>query len=149
MTECKPYDKCFEFVSERRKLVICTDKKSSTKYKYDNTAEDELSKYNVDGCLLPENVPKCDFLLLNCTKKMAYFIELKGSDLINAVEQVEKTIDRLRNDLDTFSIHARIVLTRVNTMDLKNSKLLRLEKKVKKLKGSLRKSSCLLEDKNT
>ena len=96
--------------------------------------------------MIADNDAKCDFLLLNCEQKQSYFIELKGSDLIRAIEQIDKSIDKLKNELLGFSFFARIVVSRINTIDLKSTKLLSLEKKVKLLKGNLKKSSRLLEE---
>lgn len=134
---CKPYENCFEFTEQKNKIVTCTDTKSSTKYIYENDSLDTLSKYRVDGCLINDDDPKCDFLLLNCTKEISYFIELKGSDLIKAVEQIDRSINVLHKDFKEYSVEARIVLTRVNTTDLKSAKLIRLESKLKKLYGKL------------
>ncbi len=145
---CKPYENCFEFTKQKNKIVTCTDNKSSTKYIYENDSLDELSKYNVDGCLIDDDGSKCDFLLLNCDKAISYFIELKGSDLIRAVEQIDRSIDVLHKDFRTYSVGARIVLTRVNTTDLKSAKLIRLEGKLKKLNGKLIKQSRQLTEKN-
>jgi hypothetical protein len=115
---------------------------------YDNEVLDYLSKYKVDGCLINDNGSKCDFLLLNCTKQTSYFIELKGSDLIKAIEQIDRSIDVLHKDFSSYSIEARIVLTRVNTTDLKSSKLIRLESKLKKHNGKLIKHTRKLIEKN-
>lgn len=137
---CRPIDTCFEFTNSRIPTVTCTDRGSSTRYIYSNRSLDKLTKYRVDGCLIIDGA-KCDYLLLNCDKKKSYFIELKGSDLIRAVEQIDRTIDLLKAMISDFSISARIVLTRVNTTDLSNSQFLRLEKKVKGLNGDLKKQS--------
>jgi hypothetical protein len=145
---CCPYNVCSEFLKQKNKIVTCTDNKCSTKYIYENDSLDELSKYRVDGCLINDDGSKCDFLLLNCNKNTAYFIELKGSDLIKAVEQIDRSIDILHNDFRTFSVEARIVLTRVNTTDLKNTKLIRLEGRLKKLNGKLIKQTRQLTEKN-
>lgn len=146
--DCDPYKKCFEFIKQKNKVVTCSDKKPSTKYIYTNNSLDELSKYIVDGCLIDDDGAKCDFLLLNCNKEISYFIELKGSDLIRAVEQIDRSIDILHKDFKSFSVEARIVLTRVNTTDLKSAKLIRLESKLRKLNGKLIKKSILLEETN-
>ncbi|WP_347068799.1 hypothetical protein [Flavobacterium sp. WV_118_3] len=118
-----------------------TDKKSSTTYIYENNSSNKLTKYRVDGCLIDDHNSKCDFLLLNCDKKESYFVELKGSDLIKAVEQIDRSIDLLHSKFKDFSVNGRIVLTRVNTTDLKNSKLIRLEQKIKRLNGNLKKQN--------
>lgn len=145
---CKPYENCFEFTGQENKIVTCTDAKSSTKYIYQNDSQDILSKYKVDGCLIDDEDSKCDFLLLNCTKGISYFVELKGSDLIKAVEQIDRSINVLHKDFKEYSVEARIVLTRVNTTDLKSSKLIRLESRLKKLNGKLIKQTRQLTEKN-
>ncbi len=145
---CKPYENCFEFAEQKNKIVTCSDRKSSTKYIYENDSLDTLSKYRVDGCLINDDDSKCDYLLLNCTKEVSYFVELKGSDLIKAVEQINRSIDILHKDFKEYSVEARIVLTRVNTTDLKSAKLIRLESKLKKLNGKLIKQTRQLTEKN-
>jgi hypothetical protein len=145
---CKPYENCFEFAEQKNKIVTCSDRKSSTKYIYENDSLDTLSKYRVDGCLINDDDSKCDYLLLNRTKEVSYFVELKGSDLIKAVEQINRSIDILHKDFKEYSVEARIVLTRVNTTDLKSAKLIRLESKLKKLNGKLIKQTRQLTEKN-
>ena len=144
---CKAFERNFEFQHDERNIVPFKDKGHSTEYRYINQSSDHLAKYIVDGGLITDNGAKCDYLLLNCEKKQSYFIELKGSDIIRALEQIDRSIDLLKNDLSDFSFFARIVVTRINTTNLeKNSKFLRLEKKVKSLKGNLKKQSRLLEE---
>lgn len=138
---CEPFDKCSEFIAEKKNIVSIVDKKSSNKFIYENHRQDELSKYKIDGCLINDNGAKCDFLLLNCTLKKSYFIELKGSDLLKAIEQIERSIDLLHCNFQDFSVEARIVLTRTNTIDLKSTKLIKFEKKLKELNGSLKRQN--------
>jgi hypothetical protein len=146
--KCKPFAHSFDFQHESRAIVPFTDKGSKTKYVYDNQSNDCLSKYRVDGGLITDDSAKCDYLLLNCDKLKSFFIEIKGSDLIHAVEQIDRSIDMLKHDIADFSVFARIVLTRVNTPDLKNTKYLKLEKKVKELRGNLQKQSQIMTEVN-
>ena len=142
---CSIFDTCCEFQHEQRSTVICKDK-GKTQYIYENQSNDFLSKYFVDGGLIIAGV-KCDFLLLNCDKKHSYFIELKGSDIIHAIEQIDHSIDTLKSQLAKGSkIFARIVLTRVNTTELKNPKYLRLGKKVESLNGNLKQQTRELKE---
>ncbi|GHV21179.1 hypothetical protein FACS189428_1170 [Clostridia bacterium] len=122
----------FDFYHKQDKKIICKEKRS--KYTYENRSLDQITKYRVDGNLISEG-KKCDFLLLNCEKKKAYFIELKGSDLHQAIDQITTTIDMLKNSLSDFTICARIVLTRVNSTCLEDLKYKTLKKKVKELNG--------------
>jgi hypothetical protein len=142
---CKAFDSHFEFQHENRKIVPFKDNDHSTEYRYINQISNHLAKYRVDGGLISDG-KKCDFLLLNCEKKQSFFIELKGSDINHAIDQIDRSIEALKNHLPNFAFFARIVVTRVNTIDLKNTKFLRLEKKVKSLKGDLMKRSGLLEE---
>jgi len=143
---CKAFNSNFEFQHEDRKIVSFKDRGHSTEFRYSNLSSNHLAKYRVDGGLITDNGAKCDYLLLNCEKKQSYFIELKGSDIIRAIEQIDRSIDLLKNSLPDFAFFARIVVTRVNTTNLKNSKLLKLDKKVNFLKGNLKKHSGLLEE---
>jgi len=143
---CKAFNSDFEFQHDNRNIVSCKDRGHPTEYRYENKSSNHLAKYRVDGGLISDKGAKCDFLLLNCEQKQSYFIELKGSDIIRAVEQIDRSIDKLKPDLPDFAFFARIVLTRVNTTDLKNTKLLNLDKKVNSLKGDLKRRTKLLED---
>ena len=142
---CKAFNTDFEFQHENRKVVTFKDKGSAT-YKYPNKDNNHLAKYRVDGGLIADKGKKCDYLLLNCERKSSYFIELKGSDISHAIDQIERSIDELKKNLPNFSVFARIVLTRVNTTHLIDCKLKKLEKKVELLNGNLMKSSGSFEE---
>ena len=144
---CKAFNHFFEFQHKQRKNITCTDKGSRTKYIYPNNDFDFLSKYRVDGGLIADDGYKCDYLLLNCNKLHSYFIEIKGSDLIRAIEQIDRSIDLLKPLIADFSVFARIVLTRVNTPDLKTVKYLQLEKKIKALQGNLKQQTQVMNEK--
>lgn len=135
--KCKIFNRYFEFQHEQPSIVVCRDK-GKTQYIYENQSNNFLSKYRIDGGLIADDGAKCDFLLLNCNKQHSYFIELKGSDIIHAIEQIDRSIERLKSQLAGSKIFARIVLTRVNTTELRNPKYLRLEKKVKSLNGNFK-----------
>ena len=113
---------------------------------YINGSSNNLAKYLVDGKLIADNDPKCDFLILNCERCQSYFIELKGSDIIHAFEQINRTIDLLRPDLANFSLFARIMLTKVSTVGTKSTQLVKLAKKLKALNGNLKYKTRVLED---
>jgi hypothetical protein len=142
---CKPFLDHSDFLHNDQSVVVFTDKGASTEYRYENKSKDHLSKYRIDGGLITSGA-RCDYLLLNCEKKKAYFIEIKGSDFIHAIEQIDKSIDTL-NLSAAFSIHARIVYTRTNTINLRDTRFLKLEKKLKQLHGDLKKQTKKLVEK--
>ena len=143
---CKAFAHSFDFQHDDRETVPFRDKGHSTEYRYTNRSSSHLAKYRIDGGLIGDDGVKCDFLLLNCEKKQAFFIELKGSDLIHAVDQIDGSVDKLKNNLSGFAFFARIVVTRVNTIDLHHLKFRRLENKVNAMKGNLKKQTRLLEE---
>jgi len=145
MPKPNPFSKCEEFVNEKRSIVVAKDNASGTAYRYYNQSNNSLSKFRIDNCLVVKE-SKCDWLLLNCDTCQSFFIELKGSDLIKAVEQIDSAITKLLPNLTGYSVNARIVLTRVNIHDLIKIKYLRLKKRVEALNGSLLKQSQLMEE---
>ncbi len=142
---CKVFNHHFEFQHERRSVVSCSDRGSVT-YRYHNESLDFLSKYQVDGGLINDSNAKCDFLLLNCNKRYSFFIELKGSDISRAIDQIDRSIDVLKDNLSGYSIFGRIVLTRVNITNLVDLKIKKLERKLSSFNGNLIKQTRLLEE---
>ena len=130
---------CLESADNRPTIVI---KEKQSEYKGNNVDRKFFCRYRVDECILNQSGGKqCDFLLINGVEKICYFIELKGSDLIKAVEQLDKTITALKGILKDYDINGRIVLTRVNITDLRNTKYIRLKNRLKKLGGTLEQQS--------
>ncbi|MCO6492422.1 MAG: hypothetical protein J5I98_28655 [Phaeodactylibacter sp.] len=147
---CSPFDdnSCEKF-SDKRKIISLEETKG-IKYKGINDNRKKVTCIRVDGCIIVETDKKCDFLLLECQTKTAFFIELKGSDLIKAVRQVRHTIEVILPKLqeNNFSrVNARIILSRDPTPKIKSNEIKYLEQLLKKLRGNLKKQSRLLEEK--
>lgn len=51
-------------------------------------------KVMVDGCAIKEGL-KCDNLLTSGDEREEYFVELKGTDVIHAIAQLEETIKKI------------------------------------------------------
>lgn len=71
-----------------------------------------MNHIKIDGKVIPKeykDTKRIDFLLLNETKKAAYFIELKGSHIKEAFEQLEVTDRHLKPILEKYAIHWRII----------------------------------------
>ena len=141
---CYPFDKkeCEEY-SDRRKQISIQEK--GKKYLANNKNEKLVSVSRIDDCLIKDG-NKCDFLLLNCDNKQAYFIELKGSNLLHAVDQISTSIDRIGGKLSEFKINGRIVPSRVYPPDIRSNKVKRLEKQLKKMGGKLAKKAMVFEE---
>jgi len=102
------------------------------KYEYKNNDGRTLIKCKVDGCMNINN-KKCDYLLIDDTCRIAYFIELKGSDINQAIDQIENTICHIENKLKNYEIRIRIILSRTNITALESSKVKKFKMYINKL----------------
>lgn len=121
-----------------KKIIVLSENKS--KYIGSNEGEKKFCEYKIDGCVLQEATSKCDFLLVDCEEKKAYWVELKGSDLSKAIDQVDSTLDHLAADLQRcgYRQNARIVLTKTSPVPCAlNNKEVKLRKKIQRLGGTL------------
>jgi hypothetical protein len=112
-------------------------------YRLENQAGHLICKIKVDNCLIRQG-KRCDYLIIDCVRNDVYLIELKGSRLLDAVEQLEATFD-LYVERFQGKVFARAVLSKVSVPNLENNpKLLRFQRKLKKLNGDFKKSTNLL-----
>ena len=150
-SNCNPFPNCeLPECSGILKTVSLFDPKGKkSNYRLVNSAENYMAVCRVEDCLIKDG-DRCDYLLFDCEAEKAYFIELKGSNLSKAVGQIDNTLTNLINQIyPKFKISARIVLTRVNTHALTDTAYKRLEKRVKNLGGTLKKSSnAFMEESN-
>ena len=95
-----------------------------------NKDRDRVFQYQIDGDVIPSSSPglRCDYLLENETKRKVYLIELKGTDVSHAVDQIEATIIRYREALKNYTIMPRIVY-RGNTHSVNSSKVVVFKRK--------------------
>lgn len=86
INNCVPYraGTCSSFVSSE----------NGCKHEAKNPDKKAIRQFKVDGEVFPKghDPERCDWLLLDDTKGNAYYIELKGSDIPHAIEQIESTI---------------------------------------------------------
>ena len=127
------------------KLVVAEENKR--KYILQNPYQKKVCKVRIDGCVIPsQSQRKCDYLMIVCESKLAneqesdiYFIELKGRDLISAVEQLTQTIKYFQTEKYkiTGKVFARAVLSKVvNPKSIEvDSRVIALRKLLKKLDG--------------
>jgi len=106
---------------ERQKEIVSRDKGSQIKHIAINQDEKKVTHYKIDGEVIKTGL-RCDFLLMNEEEesRTAYLIELKGSDLLHAVEQLKSTKTLLEEQLKNYTVHFRIVLNRISTHDSMN-----------------------------
>ncbi len=117
------------------KEIVCRENQSE--YRYINNAKQRVAKIRVDGGLiLDKNRQKCDWLLVDCDSARSFFIELKGSNVNKALEQISTSLDLLWSDINKLGIcvaHARIVTSKTPTpKKMDKNKQYRLEQRLKK-----------------
>ncbi|MFN8393189.1 MAG: hypothetical protein U0176_00795 [Bacteroidia bacterium] len=70
----------------------------------------------MDGCLIADHtVSKCDFAFYICPEKHFLFVELKGTDILKAIEQILVTIRhfRAKTTISKDSIRAFVISSAV------------------------------------
>ena len=67
-------------------------------------------RVDVDGCTIKEGV-RCDKLRLSADEREERYVELKGTDVMHAIDQLEETIKRLGEYTD--NRHAYVISTNV------------------------------------
>lgn len=104
--------------NEKDSIVVCKDTRgeSLSQYRLTNEPNSVVSKYELDGCLISDNdTERCDFLLTiqGANKTPAVFIELKGKNLLKAINQINSAIEKLNPDKRQYKVFARIVMSAV------------------------------------
>lgn len=154
MANSSAQEECYEYKNKTHSLVEASFG-NKTKYEFGNKERRYLvSKLQVDGCLI-NNGEACDWLFelkknveRDSSKAILIFVELKDSDLIKAVSQIEKSINDLCNSKDKFQIHARIVLTRTYSPDIRDNRVKKFVKTITAAGGTVEhRSQKYIEDK--
>ena len=87
----------------RNKVEACVTPTTDSQIKFEelrkkiiflNPERHSYKRVKVDGCVLKDGL-KCDDLLLSDDEHEERYVELKGTDVMHAIEQLESTIMRL------------------------------------------------------
>ena len=98
-----------------RKEVSLRESGENRTYKLHNNSGKEIVVYKIDGSLVNDNnVLKCDYGIYT-EDDWLFLVELKGTDLNKALDQINSTINILlkRPSIKVKKLNARIVLSRV------------------------------------
>ena len=119
-------DKEKSICSERKKVIVSEE--NHRKHVANNVDGDTVLQFRIDGGIIPRSsaVLRCDYLVMNTVKNKAYPIELKGTDVKHAVEQIRSTLSYLGGELSAFEILPRIIYTS-NTHGVRDSKVRRFK----------------------
>lgn len=124
-TDCNPFD------------IIHNEKGNVGKEKNAKIVIDFKGNYHlikVDKGILQhlKDEKKCDYLILNCERNTASFVELKGRNLADAAEQILNTYKILRSEIEKFKpLEAIIVVRFVDKNEKDNIRFRALERAFK------------------
>ncbi|MDN4164435.1 hypothetical protein QWY31_02925 [Cytophagales bacterium LB-30] len=98
----------------------------------------ELCKVQIDGCLIQNQaVDKCDYLFKICQSNQIFLVELKGTDVIHAVNQITSTYDQIRNKIDEPPINYKGFIISSSVPRAAEQNFRKQQEKVLKQKGFL------------
>lgn len=115
---------------EKKQRIAVQENKS--KYIANNLNRNTIYLYKIDGDIIPSSTSelRCDYLLENETNMDLYFIELKGTDLKHAIDQIYATIQRYQYIIQKYTVKPRIVY-QSNTHAIQDSKVRKFRKQYK------------------
>lgn len=147
---------CQEFETHYPECTSCsggkiiTAQENGRKYILHNPSKQRVCKVRVDDCVITsQDQCKCDYLFIVCSPKQVddencqsseqlYFIELKGKDLIHAVEQLTQTIEYFKPPINQAHVFGRVVLSKsppIKSIE-NDAKVVRLKKRLRKYQGN-------------
>ena len=103
----------------RNKVETCISQTTDSQIRFEenkrkiiflNSQRLPYERVDVDGCTINDGV-RCDKLLLSADEREERYVELKGTDVMHAIEQLEETIKRLGEYTD--NRHAYVISTNV------------------------------------
>lgn len=105
----KSFPACEEY--RRDTKIVLQENKS--KISFLNPDKETILIIKVDGCVVSENETlRCDYALVP-SDEVEIYVELKGSDILHAVKQIESTIGLLSEDSQRIKKLCFVVSTRV------------------------------------
>lgn len=127
---------------QQQKLII--SKENGREHRADNRENRyNVRHYHLDGGLIKQRTC-CDYLLLNDSNQKAYFIELKGRNVKDAVSQLEAAVYIVKDEIPGYEIYFRIIGSKMKTHEIDNSEVRRLKDKYR---GKLEYTSVRMEEK--
>lgn len=99
------FGNCCETTNNR--LITLQEKRS--KVIINNNDTKDINIIRIDGCVVT-NDTACDYMVVN--NNTEHYIELKGCDIIRAIEQIATTIDKISEKSAKIPKHSYIVTSR-------------------------------------
>lgn len=117
-----PLDGDSSLCEERQPGIVSRDAKGRREHRALNMDACLVTQYRIDGDVIRDASICCDFLVMNDDRRDAYLIELKGSDIDHALDQLEATAARFQTELREYRVRYRLVCSRVKTQAMHSTK---------------------------
>lgn len=117
-------------ICEKNQKKIVSQERKSKHHAYNKDLND-VRQFKLDGNLVKQKTC-CDYLLLNDTKKQAYFIELKGRDINKGIKQLECGVEIFRPELMNYEKFYRLVYTKARTHSVESNDFRKFKENNKK-----------------
>ncbi len=85
-----------QYIEEvKHKVIVCEENGKQARFLNGNQCT--IQRIHVDGCVIPKGEIACDYLVRHIAEEpyAEYFVELKGTDVKHAIEQLEASIKQL------------------------------------------------------
>lgn len=88
------YKNCRQLKTD--KVIVVEENRK--KFTVNNPNKKEVYQVEVDGCLIPKDALKCDYLFeMEIPTSKVLYVELKGKDINHAYEQLVATVEFCKN----------------------------------------------------
>jgi len=93
---------------DKRSTPSATEKGKT--FQIENKSKVEVACIKIDDCVFKQaDGIKCDFLFEVAERKKLFYVELKGSDVIKAIHQLQSTIKQTKDNYPGWNYEARII----------------------------------------
>ena len=138
---CNKINKCIQS-NDNRSKVKCEENKMV--YQYENEDREKILCLRMDGGIIvedatvPSGTKKCDYVIYVYNDKIVILVELKGTDIATALEQIDNSLTLFESFYKkSKNVYARIVPACSQPMLLSNPKYVKVHNKLKKLNGNI------------
>jgi len=99
-----------ECTEETKAQYIVLEEKGK-KMTFNNFKRRKIRKIEVDGCAITKGI-RCDWLVIN-EADYEHFVELKGTDIVHACEQLKSSITQLSTNPQKSEKHSFIIAGKI------------------------------------
>jgi hypothetical protein len=150
MIDLTPHKNHIEHEKTVVKIAMASEKGKT--YRMVNSSKYHVTKIHIDGGVFTQTL-SCDFLFLTHSfdndkfkNHSAFLVELKGTNVKHAVNQIDNTIKIMNFARNEFVLQARIVASKGMPLHVRPANYVSLDEQLRKQGGNLICKTNLLEE---